>query len=72
VANLVVGELDAVQVLADELVVVIDCGLENIVPRLLDCFLIDVGNVYDFEFLAERRVVEDLLQAHEEVDVARE
>ncbi len=72
VADLVAGQLFAVQVLLHQLVVVRDGVIDHLVARLLDRVLVLGRHVDDVERLAERLVVEDVLLALDDVDVAGE
>ena len=65
-------QLRAVEVLRHQLVVVLDRRLDRLVARRLDGFLVLVRHVHDLERLAEARLVEDVLLALDDVDVARE
>jgi hypothetical protein len=71
-ADLVVRELLAGEVLLDEDLVVLDDHVDQGAARLLD-LLVELGrDVGDRELLAEGLVVEDVLLALDDVDVARE
>ena len=70
--DLVVRQLLPGQILPEQLVVVLDGGLDQLVPRRLHPLAIRLGHRHLGERLAERLVVEDDLDATEHVDVPGE
>ena len=72
VANLVVGERGAAEVLLDQHLVVRDSGLDHVVPGLLHRLAILLGDFRDLELLPQRFVIEDELLALDDVNVAME
>jgi hypothetical protein len=72
VTNLVVGQLLAAQVLLDQLLVVRDGRLDQLVAGQLHRVLHVRRHVHHRERLAERLLVEDVLLARNDIDVARE
>ena len=70
--NFVVGQLCAVEVLLHQLFVVLHRGFYRLVASQLAGLLVLLRHVHHGERLAERRIVEDVLLALDDVDVARE
>ena len=72
VTNLLDREVLTAEILLDQRFVVRDSGLDDIVPRLLHRLAILLGNFRNLELLAQRFVVEDVLLALDDVDMAGE